>query len=454
MIPVEPFIFAIDVKDEYAHIDLDYVIGVGANRFNSCISEWSNNTSCIRKQLEQYVEKGESRIEICFEDSPTIIFMKRTIIKDSEILVHIRIEPNEFLKDQLPISGYCNEQQVIQTLYAGLLFGMKTRMDDRGWGYDWNACKMVNYNRMKSIIVESYLIHANVVPPFRNAIKHILVYTGHDFIRICDESDGYHTSIGDKMVIVGKDNRVLCQLSGIKTELEYDKVSALEHLAQTLPSDFDLWDISGQALDFLVPVLFFKKEVKDTGCHFSDDDVDITEYGCDPYGFTSKNLLHACNNRDMTLIRSLVEVGADLSRAISWVLYANAPGSGPFHSLPEPSEEEFLLWDKEKVEIVSYLLDCGANPSGDEDHQSKNLKYCIWYYCPECMDLLLQRGADPNAQDTEMDRVGEVAFRSVLSLLNCKLERGDHVDILLRMKASLEAYEARDFVIYNEKKQR
>ena len=109
--------------------------------------------------------------------------------------------------------------------------------------------------------------------------------------------------------------------------------------------------------------------------------------------------------------------------------------------------------DKEKVGIVLYLLDCGANPGGFKDYPAANLKDCIWYFCPDCMALLLKRGADPKAvDDDQYNGSTEVKFRSVLSLLNYYLEKKEHTDILLRMKASLEAYNARDFVIYNEKK--
>ncbi len=455
MIPVEQFTFAIDIKDEYAYLDLGYVIGVGDNKFTSCISEWSNSQTSIREQLETYVTRGDSRIEICFEDSPTEIFMNRSIAMDSEEnLIRLRIVPNEFLKNQMPIIGYCNERQVIQRLYAGLLFGMTTRFDEIGWGYNWSDCKMVCYNRMKSYIVESYLAGSDSIPDFRNAIKHILVYTGKDFIRICDESAGYHVLIDDTMIIHGKDGSVLCTISGIKTELEADKESALTHLAQMLPSDFDLWDISDQNKEILVPVQYYKRVVSDTGCHFSDEDIKITEYGCDPYGFTSENLQHACNDRDMDKIQKLVEVGADIEHAISWVLSTYAAGSSPFRSSsdPEPSDAELVTWDKEKVGIISYLLDCGANSGGYENHSTANLKDCIWCYCPECMALLLRRGADPNAEDDDpYSCSGEVKFRSVLSLLNYYIEEKKHTDLLLKMKASLEAYNARDFVIYNNK---
>lgn len=456
MIPVEQFTFAIDIKDEYAYLDLGYVIGVGDNKFTSCISKWSNSQTSIREQLETYVTQGDSRIEICFKDSPTEIFMNRSIAMDSEEnQIRLRIVPNEFLKNQIPIIGYCNERQVIQRLYAGLLFGMTTHFDEIGWGYNWSDCKMVRYNRMKSYIVESYLAGSDSIPDFRNAIKHILVYTGKDFIRICDESAGYHVPIDDTMIIHGKDGSVLCTICGIKTELEADKESALTHLAQMLPSDFDLWDISDQNKEILVPVQYYKKVVSDTGCHFSDENIKINEYGCDPYGFTTENLQHACNYRDMDMIRRSVEAGADIEHAISWVLSTYAAGSSPYRSSsdPEPLDAELEAWDKEKVRIVSYLLNCGANPGGFENHPTANLKECIWCFCPDCMALLLKRGADPNAvDDDQYNGSTEVKFRSVLSLLNYYLEKKEHTDILLRMKASLEAYNARDFVIYNEKK--
>ena len=455
MIPIQSFIFEVDTKDEYAYIDLGYRIGIGDDKFVSCISEWSNNQILIREQLETYVKRGDSRVEICYEDSPTEIFMNRSAAMDSgENLVHLRIVPNGFVRNHLPITGLCNERQVIQTLYAGLLFGMTSFFDNYGWGYNWRGCKMVCYNRLKSYIVESYLAGSDSVPSFRNAIKHILVYTGIDFVHICDESKGYHVFIEDKMVIKAKDGSVLYELPSIETELKSNKESALENLVQLLPSDFDLWDISDQKQEFFVPVQYFKKKVSDSGCHFRDEDVEVTAFGSDPYGFTSENLQHACNNRDMGKIKALVEAGADLEHAISWILSTYDAGTSPYRSNtdPEPSDEELMRWDKEKVGIMAYLLDKGANPGGDRIHPTINLKYCIWCYCPECMALLLKRGADPNLEDDDQySGSNEVKFRSVLSLLNYYLKEKKHTDLLLKMKASLEAYNARDFVIYNNK---
>ena len=454
MIPLEQFTFAVNTKDEFAYIDLDYVIGIGDRKLNTYISEWSNSQIRIREQLETYVKRGDSRVEICFEDSPTIIFMNRSVAMASEEnQVHLRIVPDEFHDKKLLISGYCDENQVIERLYAGLLFGMITRIDDIGRGYNWDSCKMVCYNRMKSYVVESYLTGTDSAPAFRNAIKHILVYTGDDFIRLCDESEGYHIHIADEMVIRGKDGVVLCTLNGVKNKLESNKESALRYMAQMLPSDFDLWDISDQNQEYIAPIQYIKTNLVDTGCHFNDDDVEITEYGSDPYGFTAENLHHACLNRDLKGIQGYITAGAEMSQAISWVLSNYAPGSSQFeHSGdPEPSDEELVVWDKEKLDIISYLLDCGADPGGYENHSTENLKMCIWRYCPRCMELLLRNGADPNLQDDESySGLGEVKYCSVMNLINFYIEKEPHTKLLNQMKQTLEQYGARDFVIYKE----
>ena len=452
MTGISQFQFLVDTKWEYANWDLPYTFVFGGNSRQTMLTEWCNRVDEIRKQLEAYIIEGETRVELYNEDVPHSFYMKKLpSAKTSENHMILHINPDYDEKGER--KGEYHERQVIGAIYSGLLFGMTARkvVD---WCERWWDCKMGAYNSMKSYLIEAFLSGNDAYPDYRNVIKHILVYNGTDFIHLCDESDGYHVPVDDLFIVRGKDGSILCQLAGVKTNLQKDKKSALQHMIEQLPSDFDLWDISDQGEGMIAPVQYIKRNITDTGCHFEEENYSFFKYRNDAYGFTSKDLQCACDERDMESIKHFVELGAELSRAIIWVLGTHdvIPDPRRAHEDPEPTDEELLAWDKEKVSIVAYLLDNGADPTGNRYHSNENLTSCIRLNCPECLELLLKRGADPNVVGDD-GLATRVKFRSVLNYAECVLREGVHPSITLRMKEILETYGARDFVLYNDDSQ-
>ena len=166
-VTVENFSFCF--TEEYS-CDTGYEIVLGDRRFKSCLSDWSNELEHIRYMLEAIVYRREAEVKICFEDEPTTIILKERCVRTNENtcsndeqykIMEVKVIPNSFVKGPV-LYGYCRREQVVRTLYQGLLkLSMRySKWFERDLGYElisWKEYKMVIYNKFKSPIIEDYI---------------------------------------------------------------------------------------------------------------------------------------------------------------------------------------------------------------------------------------------------------------------------------------------------------
>lgn len=160
--------FSFGFTEEYS-CDTGYEIILGKRRFKSCLSDWSNELEHIRYMLEGIIYKREAEVKICFEDEPTTIILKERHVRTNENtysndeqykIMEVKVIPNSFVKG-LVLCGYCRGEQVVRTLYQGLL---KLSMRYSKWFDDgpthiikWDEYRKVIYNKLKSLIIEDYI---------------------------------------------------------------------------------------------------------------------------------------------------------------------------------------------------------------------------------------------------------------------------------------------------------
>ena len=113
----------------------------------------------------------------------------------------------------------------------------------------------------------------------------------------------------------------------------------------------------------------------------------LLEKGADPYvlyGKEGNTLLHeACDNNKMQVIPLLVTFGVDVNEA-------NALSQTPLH----------IVCKKQYPEIIQYLLQNGADPMRQDKDGNTPLHLLVKETKPQtidCIDLLLDNGADINA---------------------------------------------------------
>ena len=170
--------FYFKVKPDDDSGDIQFLMGVDNHSFETYITGWSNCWDSISEKLEEYLHTGETTIELDFDTEPTCLSLKK-----KGDCVFLDIKPSGFTKER-PFSGLCSEKDVLCKLYYGLLYAMTFRYDDIGCGWNWDDCKMVCYNRMKSRTIEEFLLLGTFqrVSPF--VVKHVLVYDGKKLLHI------------------------------------------------------------------------------------------------------------------------------------------------------------------------------------------------------------------------------------------------------------------------------
>ena len=162
-IKIEPFSFNFT---EPFNCDTRYEIKIGERKYDSYLSEWRLDFNLIRMEMEKsiLIYFSNSEIKMNYEDSPTIIHLDNPIIWEPDIslskkkVVRVTIIPDEFHKEP-NMYGWCEPQQMIRSLYLGLL-GICIR--DTDWfddGYDgnWNDYRLASYNKLQSCVIENYI---------------------------------------------------------------------------------------------------------------------------------------------------------------------------------------------------------------------------------------------------------------------------------------------------------
>ena len=162
-IKVEPFSFYFT---EPFCCDTRYVIKIGERKYESYLSEWTLDFNLIRMEMEKTILTyfNESDIKLNFEDSPTIIHLRKSTIWEPDTslsekeVVKVTIMPDEFHKEP-NLYGWCEPQQLILSLYLGLL-GICMR--DSNWFDDeyngnWNDFRLASYNKLQSCVIENSL---------------------------------------------------------------------------------------------------------------------------------------------------------------------------------------------------------------------------------------------------------------------------------------------------------
>lgn len=162
-IKVEQFSF--DFTEPFC-CDTRYVIKIGERKYESYLSEWTLDFNLIRMEMEKTILTyfNESDIKLNFEDSPTIIHLRKSTIwkpdysfSEKEV-VKVTIIADEFHKEP-NLYGWCEPKQLILSLYLGLL-GICMR--DSNWFDDeyngnWNDFRLASYNKLQSCVIENYL---------------------------------------------------------------------------------------------------------------------------------------------------------------------------------------------------------------------------------------------------------------------------------------------------------
>lgn len=160
-IQVEDFLFDVETGNEGE----GFTIGIGDRTYSTWFSHWDGSLERIRHQFESYTFEHKAEVKITFDMSETIIKMEGISVIDEinetekgvgfkyKDFMLVTIIPNEFVKQPI-FKGYCNREQVLRTLYNGLL-----RMAlDHPISENEDVPDMLNaYNMVKSPLIEDYI---------------------------------------------------------------------------------------------------------------------------------------------------------------------------------------------------------------------------------------------------------------------------------------------------------
>lgn len=267
---------------------------------------------------------------------------------------------------------------------------------------------------------------------------------GNHLLHICDETIGYLIPLSKNNTVKNKAGITIA-----KIDRALLKAKQYEQIANELPNDFDFWVIEKNEDGYIRPTLIVR-EYTGKGQLFVKGLEKYETLGEDPYGFTSETLWHACEDMDFERIKHFLSIGADTSFFFRWILSSNKGGITNDFGEPtyEDTEISFRKRDAEKAQIIEYVI----NQYPDIRLKEDMLKECMWNYCPQCMKLLLDNGANPNGKEICKDwRLYKVKYRSVLNLLKVSISEGkDKYGIYQEMKDMLESVGAEDVIIWND----
>lgn len=149
--------FSFDFIDPYS-CDTDYIMRIGNRVYRSALSDWTTDFDAIRLEIENYVlTYCYKDIELYFEDSPTILRLRKNS-KDKKEIVNVTIFPNSFIHEPI-VFGWCDSRQLISALYIGLL-GLciwETDWFENDWTGEWKDFRLATYNKLQSCVIENYI---------------------------------------------------------------------------------------------------------------------------------------------------------------------------------------------------------------------------------------------------------------------------------------------------------
>lgn len=142
-----------------------FTIGIGDRSYSTWFSHWDGDLERIRHQFESYTFEHKAEVKITFDMSETIIKLEGISVineinetcegvgfKYKDFML-VTIIPNEFVKQPI-FKGYCDREQVLRTLYNGLL---RMALDHPISGNE-DVPDMLNaYNMVKSPLIEDYI---------------------------------------------------------------------------------------------------------------------------------------------------------------------------------------------------------------------------------------------------------------------------------------------------------
>lgn len=340
-------LFRFSIRQENLdNTDITFKISLGDREFTAYITQWSNSFASICEDIEALLFEDHSGIELDDDTEPTVL----SIRCDGEIL-SVNIEPSHFLH-LAPVCGKCSRKDFIRELYDGLLFATTFCYDEVGCGWNWDNCKMVCYNMMKSGTIEEYIRTSSARRSDNFATRHILVFDGNEMLHVCDETVGYRIPVSEVMLIKGRDGSVITEIDGALL-----KSGQFRNLAEALPDGFDFWTVRKEEDGYLHPHLYVRESCSSNEI-FLKEKCTYKELGEDPYGFTAETLWHACNELDLDRIKHFLSLGADTTFIFKWVLSADGRSETDRLKNPryKPSEAELRGLDDEKARIIDYVI--------------------------------------------------------------------------------------------------
>ncbi len=141
--------------------DTAYEIKIGSRTYFSVLSDWSTNFNLIRNEIEAFVYvpwNDDIDIHLYCEDSPTTLrFNMKNLYWDKNAL-RVIVMPDGF-SHRPPIFAWCKPQQLVRSLYLGLLelFATDTDWFDDGMDGDWDNFRLKAYNQLQSNVIEDFI---------------------------------------------------------------------------------------------------------------------------------------------------------------------------------------------------------------------------------------------------------------------------------------------------------
>ncbi len=146
-----------------------YTIGIGNRTFETFLTHWDSDMESIRHQFETYVYEHETTIKLPFDMCDTVIQISHKRILDNinidgngigykyQSYCLVTITPNDFVHMPI-IKGYCDEKEVVKTLYEGFMqMAFHHPIDGKESSQDDMPSRIVAYNRYKSPVIESFI---------------------------------------------------------------------------------------------------------------------------------------------------------------------------------------------------------------------------------------------------------------------------------------------------------
>lgn len=154
--------FCFEFTEPY-NCDTHYKITIGDRQYESNLSDWTTSFNKIRIELEQFsmAYLQGSKVELCFEDSPTILKLQNyDLFYNKGIVTKVTIIPDEFIKGPIGF-GWCDPKQILRSLYLGLLSLCITEtdwFDDGCEGVSWKEFRLASYNKLQSCVIENAIL--------------------------------------------------------------------------------------------------------------------------------------------------------------------------------------------------------------------------------------------------------------------------------------------------------